>query len=701
MGKQMQALDLRSRALVITEKPDAASRIAYALDLSGTPKKCVMNGVPYYIAQREREIIVVPALGHLYTVTGQGKGKHGYPVFEVEWVPRYVAERGAIRIKVWLEVISKLAKKADVFIDACDYDLEGSIIGYSILKYACGGKENVANRMKYSTLVRDELEKSYLEMSPKLDFGLIEAGLTRHEVDWLFGINISRALTTAVKKACSRYAMLSTGRVQGPTLRFLAAKEQKIMCFVPAPLWNVKIDVEVGGSCLSITNESAFFQIKSEADKMVNDCSNGKCVVEKKERARFRLMPPCPFDLGSLQREAFRILGFTPMRTSTVAQRLYLAALISYPRTSSQKLPRAIGYEKILNNLGRYREFEKQVAEILSMPCLKPIEGKRDDPAHPAIYPTGNLPEKNLDLNARKLWAIVVKRFFAVFGEPAVREKTKISFNVGGNLFFLSGSKTLDKGWVRLYEPFLRLDDKCLPSLEEGQELHIKKVILEHGFTKPSPRYTTGSLLAKMEKDEIGTKATRAGIIQTLYDRKYVVGEKIEVTDLGLEVVEVLERYCSPITSLSLTHELEHAMDEIQKGRLTKTKVLSAAIKNLTLATTRLKEAELTIGQRLGHAVTKRSWEEKAVGICPTCKTGQLVILHSKSTGKRFVGCTNYFRGSCKTSFPLPQKGSAKPLRRGCSACGWPVVGILAKGKRVWRLCLNPECPSKEKERDG
>jgi len=237
---------LRNYTLIITEKPDAASRIASALDAEGKASKNVENGVPYYVAKRSGDIVVVPALGHLYTVAGKKRGERGYPVFDFRWVPRYLAERGAARIRTWLKVISKLAENADKFIDACDYDIEGSIIGYSILKHACGGKENAAQRMKYSTLTKEELEKSYAEPLSSLDFALIEAGLTRHEVDWLYGINLSRALTTAAKNYSGRYATLSTGRVQGPTLKFLETRERSIKCFVPTTYWSIKAKGKVG-----------------------------------------------------------------------------------------------------------------------------------------------------------------------------------------------------------------------------------------------------------------------------------------------------------------------------------------------------------------------------------------------------------------------------------------------------------------------
>ncbi len=204
MGNQLECLEagnwnMKKYTLIVTEKPDAANRIATALDIGDNPKKAAIHGVPYYQAYRNGNIVVVPALGHLYTITSKQKERE-YPVFDYQWVPRYQAERGAQRIRVWLNVIADLAQDADEFVDACDFDIEGSIIGYNLLKFACGGKETVAKRMKYSTLTKEELQESYSHLLPSLDFTLIEAGLTRHEVDWMYGINLSRALTHSGKK---------------------------------------------------------------------------------------------------------------------------------------------------------------------------------------------------------------------------------------------------------------------------------------------------------------------------------------------------------------------------------------------------------------------------------------------------------------------------------------------------------------------
>jgi DNA topoisomerase-1 len=685
--------------LIITEKPDAASRIASALDAKGKPEKKLEKGVPYYVAKRGEDIVVVPALGHLYTVAGKKTAKRSYPVFDFHWVPRYLAELGAKRIRTWLKVISKLAENADAFVDACDYDVEGSIIGYSILKYACGGKEETARRMKYSTLTKEELENAYTTPLSSLDFALIEAGLTRHEVDWLYGINLSRALTTAAKNYSGKYATLSTGRVQGPTLNFLETRERSIKCFVPTPYWSVRAKVKVVGAVFDAEYERGVIESRAEAEALIDSCKGKDGEIEKIEINEFKQLPPLPFDLGSLQSEAYRLFRYTPMRTSSIAQRLYLAALISYPRTSSQKLPPAIGYHAILRQLGRAREYTQLTGELLAKPSLKPVEGKKKDPAHPAIYPTGNLPERALYGTERNLWDLVVRRFMAVFGEPAVMQSVKVTISINGNRFLLNGRLTLMEGWLRFYKPYVKSEDAVLPPMEEGQKIGVKKVVLEDKFTKPPSRYNPSSLLKRMEKEEIGTKATRAGIIQTLHARKYVREEKIVVTDLGFEVVDVLKKYCPTVVSLELTRRLEERMDAIQQGTETRENVLQGVIELLKPVTEKLKENERMIGERLSQAVQKARLEERVIGSCPVCKTGKLVILRSKKTGKRFVGCTNFFEGKCTTSFPLPQKGLVKPSGSVCKSCGWHTVRVWMRGKRPWNLCLNQECPSKTEKK--
>jgi DNA topoisomerase-1 len=680
--------------LIVTEKPDAASRIAIALDEDGKPRKSVSNGVPYYHAYRNGNIVVVPALGHLYTITSKQK-VHSYPVFDYQWVPRYQAERGASRIRTWLKVIAQLAENAENFVDACDFDIEGSIIGYTILKYACGDKEKTAKRMKYSTLTKEELQESYGQLLPTLDYSIIEAGLTRHEVDWLYGINLSRALTQAAKKSSGQYATLSTGRVQGPTLRFIETREKTIKSFVPTPYWTLAAKISIDQTSVEVEYEKSL-ETMSEATAILESCKTKEGHVKTVNVEEFLQNPPVPFDLTSLQGEAYRIFKYTPMRTSNILQHLYLAALISYPRTSSQKLPPSIGYKKILEKLSKNGAYTKHSTDLLTKPSLKPNEGKKFDPAHPAIYPTGNLPEKSLDTAQCNIFDLVVKRFFAVFGEPAIQQRVKVTVSINGNLFHIEAARTLSEGWQRFYAPYAQTKEGVLPPLTEGKSVRVKRVILSDHYTKPPARYNPRSLLLKMEKEEIGTKATRAATMQTLYDRKYIEGkDSLVISEVGFEVVEVLAKYCPTIVSPQMTKKLEQEMEAIQQGQETKQKVLQDATETLKVVVSELKDKEASIGAQLSMALQKVKLDERAVGACPKCQDGQLVILRSRKTGKRFVGCTNYFDNKCNTSYPLPQTGVIKPLTTLCKNCSSPTIVVYYKGRLPWRQCLNPSCPSK------
>jgi DNA topoisomerase-1 len=272
----------------------------------------------------------------------------------------------------------------------------------------------------------------------------------------------------------------------------------------------------------------------------------------------------------------------------------------------------------------------------------------------------------------------------------------KVHINVNGHRFYLRGRRILKEGWMRFYGPYVRSEEVLLPPIKEGQKVNVKKVILEDKFTKPPPRYNPGSLLKRMEEEEIGTKATRADIIQTLYDRKYIRDERIVVTDLGFEVMEVLKQYCPTVVSVKLTKELEEKMDKIQLNNEKRENILVDAVEILKPAIEELKEKEKLIGEQLSNAIKRARLEERTIGTCPICNSGKLMILYSRKTGKRFIGCTNYFKKLCSASFPLPQRGTVRPLGKNCRGCGWPTVQVKLKGRRPWNLCFNPKCPIKE-----
>ena len=185
--------------LIITEKPKSAQKIAEAL-ADGKPLKKGEKGVYYYeITRGKNDIIVACAVGHLFGIAEKHKKGLKYPVFDVEWQPLYEINKDAAFSKKYFDTLKKLSKKADTFTVACDYDIEGSVIGMNIIKFIC--KQKDARRMKFSTLTKPDLVKAYENASKSLDWGQAIAGETRHNLDFYYGINLSRALIASIKKA--------------------------------------------------------------------------------------------------------------------------------------------------------------------------------------------------------------------------------------------------------------------------------------------------------------------------------------------------------------------------------------------------------------------------------------------------------------------------------------------------------------------
>ncbi|HTZ41779.1 MAG TPA: DNA topoisomerase, partial [Candidatus Omnitrophota bacterium] len=225
--------------LIITEKPQAAAKIASSLGKSSTR---TVNGVKYFEVDRQgKKLYVACAAGHLFTLAQKTPGS-GTPVFDLHWVPNYMAIKNDFTKKFY-DVILKLAKGAGALTIATDYDIEGEVIGLNIIRYICGQPD--ANRMKYSTLTTAELNTSYENKTHSLDWGQAIAGQTRHYLDWIYGINLSRALMDAIKTT-GKFRIMSIGRVQGPTLKLIVDKEREINKFKSEKYWQTFITIKNG-----------------------------------------------------------------------------------------------------------------------------------------------------------------------------------------------------------------------------------------------------------------------------------------------------------------------------------------------------------------------------------------------------------------------------------------------------------------------
>jgi len=674
--------------LVVSEKPNAAKRIAEAL-ADKRPKKQSIGKVPYYELQHgKKQIVVACAVGHLYTVA-EKKKSFTYPSFDLQWSPSCEVNKKADFSGKYLEVIKKLAKKATTFTVACDYDVEGEVIGLNCIRFACSQKD--ARRMKFSTLTKDDIIEAYKEAEPHIDWGLANAGETRHFLDWMYGINISRALTLAVKST-GAFKILSSGRVQGPSLNILYEKEKEIAAFKPVPYWQIYLEIEKEGQRIGAFHVKEKFDNHDEAKIRFNNSLWKPAFVKDLEKSEVQQYAPYPFDLGSLQTEAYKLFGINPKETLSLAQNLYLAGVISYPRTSSQKLPFKINYKKILSSLASNEEYTTKANTVLGFEKLQPNEGSKTDPAHPAIYPTGIKPGK-LTEREKKIYDLIVKRFFATFGKPAIRESMLLRININGEMFIAKGMLTKERNWFDLYEPYVKLKEEEWPHFKIGESLSIKKLDLLQKETQPPKRYTPASLVTELEKRGLGTKSTRAEIIDSLYQRSYIADQAIRVTDIGMRIIETLQKYCPDIIDEQLTRHFEDEMDKIMSKEMKKEEILEEAKRILTKLLKTFKENEKKIGEELKAAHHDTIQKENYIAKCPKCG-GNLQMKFSRKTRMRFIACNNY--PACATTFAIPQSGSIKGTDKRCPHCGQPIVMVFRKKAKPQEVCLNKECPSKK-----
>ncbi|CAN5635194.1 DNA topoisomerase I [soil metagenome] len=616
----------------------------------------------------------------------------------------------------------------------------------------------------------EEIIQSFNNLLPP-NQKLKDAGTSRHTIDFIYGINLSRALTNSINKKDSAgenkkgYHQLSIGRVQGPTLAFVVEREKEIESHIFEPYWNVIADFEKNNQIIKTHYYPHRIDTKSTAENIINSCKNQPGKVTDINIQKTSIKPPIPFNLGDLQKEAYRLFRYTPSYTLSVAEKLYLAALISYPRTSSQKLPSPVNYVKIIkavsnmdNNLHQkspYGNKTKSILpyseislELLSNKVLKPNEGKETDPAHPAIYPTGQKPKRNMEDSEIKLLDLIIRRFFSSFGDEAFSSQISVTITVKDKFTFKAEEKKIVfEGWIKYYRPYFDLSGfvvlDSLSFLKTNDTLKNVKIELLEKYTQPPPRYNQSTLLQKMEREKIGTKATRSEIISTLFKRNYITNfapfsnnqsvtydsnvskstpvsnnkkeqttkdefvstqkSGLRPTEIGIAIVNSMKKYIPNIVSTSLTRDIETQLEQIESGNTTSVQVVDKARNQIKEAIQSFNLNESKIGQEISLALevnrttnlSRKPASISSLGPCPVCKSGNLIVKKAIKSKKRFAGCTNYSAAKCLATSPLPQKGTIKSTGKKCEKCNWPVISAtgINQGKRYqWEFCINSSC---------
>src|SRR3989344_420809 len=595
--------------LIICEKPAAANKIAEAL-ADGKAIKENIQGVPYYkLTHGKKDIVVACAVGHLYGLAEKVKKGWIFPVFDIEWQPVSENSKGAAFTKKYLNTIKKLAKDANEFTVATDFDQEGEVIGLNIVRYLCKKKD--ANRMKFSTLTKDELRESYNTKSKHIEWGQAESGEARHFLDFYNGINYSRALTAAIKTT-GTFKLMSTGRVQGPALKIIVDREKEIKAFVSKPFWQIEFLGEHNGKEIIAWHSQDKFWEKEKADAVIEKTKNQKeAKIDNLDRKQFNQMPPFPFDLTSLQVEGYRCHGISPKEILEIGQELYTSGYISYPRTSSQQLPPAIGYMKVLNDLNKQKQYSDLIKKLLKKSSLKPNNGKKTDPAHPAIYQTGIIPAE-LTERESKIYDLIVKRFLATFEKYC--------------------PKILDEDLTRRFE--LEMD-----KIREG---HQKKEQLLEDAKDAIIKITTE---LKKHQKEIGTDLQKAN--KETQDEMSFLGicPVCKVGNITMRrgkfgAFASCNKYpdCKTIFSIPKNALIKPAKKECEACGYPKVLAIKKARQPMEFCLTPKCPTKLVEGQAGVDAKAIATGEVKRK--CPKCSDGD-IVLRSSIYGK-FYGCSKY-----------------------------------------------------------
>lgn len=665
--------------LIVSEKNIAAKRIAEMLSKGKT--STTKGSVPtYHFRLNGDEITCIGLKGHILKVD--------FPAEYANWQdtdPVSLIDAKLIKSPIQKNLVTLLrkeGKQADKVIVATDFDREGELIGVDALNQILEVNPDIeVKRARFSALTVKEVERAFSHLEDPY-YSLAQAGEARQDIDLIWGATLTRFMSLSSTRLGKQF--LSVGRVQSPTLAMIVEREHERRAFKTEPYWQLRGRFKHGGEEFEAGHKTEKFWKKEEVDEAVSRLGDEGTVTEVKKTER-QVDPPSPFNTTSFLTAA-AAQGLSPASAMRTAESLYMEGFISYPRVDNTVYPPSLELREILSGLESAEELGQLAREINAQAELTPTRGKKQATDHPPIHPTAPATKEKLGQNW-KIYELVVRRFLATLAPKAKTASVRIDIDVNGEPFFLRGSRTIVPGWLHFY-PYGKKKDDLAPEINEGDKVQLLEKTVEGKETQPPGRYSQGSLIQKMEELGLGTKATRHSIIQNLYYRGYAHSDPIVPTDLGIALSDALRKHAEKISTPGMTAELESEMDKISDGKIERERVVERSRQMLAQTLMTLVEKKEEVGKEIRAGIL----EGQILGKCPS-SGGDLRIIRSKKTKKRFVGCSDY--PDCTVTYPLPQFGDIIPLGETCDECGSPKIKVISKGKRPWIICIDPKCPTK------
>lgn len=479
--------------------------------------------------------------------------------------------------------LQERARLADILMIWTDCDREGEHIGSEIVSICCKAKRNLpVKRAKFSAIIASQIHHA-LQHPIELDWNAVAAVESRIELDLRLGAAFTRLQSLGLQSHFQelKQKVISYGPCQFPTLGFVVEQYYKVMDFVPEPFWYISVTKKRSNMNVDFRWSRNHLFVEQEVTTIYNRCiANPEATVSKVITKQTRKFKPQPLTTVELQKAGGRLLRMAPKRVLDVAEKLYQRGLLSYPRTETDQYDPAFDLRSYIDKQKNHPDwgpFAVQLSQEGTSAFEKPINGSKNDKAHPPIHPTK--PAIDLSGDEKRVYEFVTRRFLASCSKHAVGKQTTVSLDIADEKFTANGVVVVERNYLEVF-PYDSWGGPALPEFQEGERFTPTKIEKKEGETSRPKLLTEADLVSLMDRHGIGTDATIAEHIAKIIEREYVMIQPegqikyLVPSTLGMGLVEGYnsielqdeKSLCKPM----LRRETEERMGLICEGLRTK-----------------------------------------------------------------------------------------------------------------------------------
>ena len=692
--------------LIIAEKNKAAKAIAEAIGITKLIKNHNNSDV-YFIPSKD--IYVLPLRGHIlsYKNTKAFESWTKSIPREIITNPNSIEKVPTRYARPFINALREYSKKCIEVIISTDADIEGCNIGlidaYTFIKQS---NQNIKiSQMWLSSLEMNEIKNKFKNtISPKWSWAQI--GEARAIIDAIIGFSATREVTNTLRPLLTKLnrKFVSIGRVQTSLLYLIYLRDEEIQNFNPETYWNIvaslieqKIsfkafhDLNPFKTDKEVQAKNIYQKIKNE--KIAKIIKNTKSIIERR--------PPTPLNTSKVLVLITKNLRISAKSALKTMESLYLNKLISYPRTDSDRYRSDFNHIPYLHKFASHSQYGKYTSDLFREKRFKPTNGRIDAGDHPPITPIESVELTSLKFETeiqKKVYDLITRHYLALFGKNAEESKAILKLLIRSEPFTSQRVTLIFDGFLKI-APFLKRPYDSEINIV-GNQIPVKKILIDTKQTKPPPQYSDTNLLKLMERNRLGTKSTRPDIIEILIKRELIYRNKRQylITELGKFLIDNLKVIWLPFLKPEFTKGVEELFNDIKENKKSMDEVVTT-VKNVFLALfdkflankPRIllkiddfqKQNSSTINKNYGKKFPSTSAH------CPVCKTYTMKLI-TPYKKRRFLVCSDE---KCKTYLTVPKNGRIKILKSVCSICGFNVFKInIRKNNKSISYNMCPKC---------